>query len=272
MTDYKQFIILVLLVTSFGMFTNAQSTVTNPYEESIHTYACNGISVGADYNFYINYGNNFDGGVLTGDFDFIGDISGVVGSDGIASTQIKWNIGSSVNQYDVWLEVTTSGCSNKIFIGVSPQPNNRTIEFDIMASTECFNPASNNFAVSFITLDNNRQPLSAAYFPMFVEFTVNGGSQSQLISFDNQTLQIRGAWFTADPTQNSNIIVEITNVTDIYNAPVKPGVDSGTHLRILFAIPEIEFTEELRRQYDLNEELTAYNISSTDHLLRMEPK
>lgn len=260
------------MLISFGMLTNAQSTVKNPYEESIHTYACNGISVGADYNFYITYGNNLDGDVLTGDFDFIGEISGVVGSDGIASAQIKWNIGSSINQYDVWLEVEISGCSNKIFLGVSPQPNNRVVEFDIMASTECFNLSENDFAVSFITLDNNRQPLSAAYYPMLVEFTVNGGSQSQMVGFDNQTLQISEDWFIADPTQNSDVVVKITNVTDKFNAPVKPGNESGTHTRTLFAIPEIEFTEELRIRFNLNEEITAYNISSTDHILRMEPK
>lgn len=199
----------------------------------------------------------------SGDFYFITD-------PGFSMVEVQWNL---AGQYLLMVsETDAEGCSNKKAIAVQVEPNNRSAEFDIMASTDCFNPESNNFSLPINVLDNYSQPLSAAYFPMFVEFTVNGGSQSQLVDFDNQTLQISEDWFTANPTQNSDVIVEITNVTDIYNVPVKPGVDSGTHTRTLFAIPEIEFTEELRRQYDLNEELTAYNISSTDPLLRMEPK
>ncbi len=183
---------------------------------------------------------------------------------------MQWNL---AGQYFLMVsETNAEGCSNKKAIAVQVEQNNRSTEFDIMASIECFNPESNNFSLPINVLDNNSQPLSAAYYPMLVEFSVNGSSQSQIVSFDNQLLTINEDWFTADPTQNSDVIVEITNVTDVYNAPVKPGVNSGTHTRTLFAIPEIEFTEELRIHFNLNEEITAYNISSTDHILRMEPK
>lgn len=261
---------MVLMLLSFGIVANAQSPPLFPYEGATHTYACNGITEGADYEFRIAAKT---GDVLAGDFDFIGDYLGTIGNDGIASVQIQWNIGSSLKEYAVWLEVNTSGCSNKIFLGVSPQPNNRSVGFDVLASTECFNLSDNSFTLSFVALDNNGQPLSAAHYPMLIEFGVNGNNQNQTVDFNNQNLQISENWFTVDPTQNTEVLVEITNVTDKYNAPINPESENTIHTRTFFAIPEIEFTEELRLRYNLNEEITAYNISSnTDHILRMEPK
>jgi hypothetical protein len=268
MIRFKKIIIFVLLLTSFGMLVKAQSTALFPDEGSIHSYTCNGISEGAGYIFYITAQT---GSVLPGDFDFIGDISGIIGNDGLASVEIQWNTGSSLNQYDVWLEVTISGCSNKIFIGVSPQPNNRSSGFDVMASTECFNLSDNSFAISFITLDNNGQPIPAAYFPMMAEFSVNGTNHSQMVSYNNQLLQISEDWFVANPIQTTDVLVEITNVTDVYHAPVKPDVAKATHTRSIFAIPEIEFTEELRRRFNLDQ-ITAYNKNSTDRFRRMKPE
>jgi len=270
MTQYKQFIIFVLLLTFFGMLAKAQNSAKFPYEGSTHVYTCNGLSVGADYNFNIT---SSTGGVNTGEFGFIGAISGIVGADGLATAEIQWNTGSSMNNYEVWLEVSISGCSNKIFLGVSPQPNNRSIGFDVVASTECFNLSGNSFAISFITLDNNGQPIPAAYFPLSVEFDVNGEIHSQTLSFDNQVLQVNDQWFVANPQQNTDVLVALTNITDKNNAPIKPGLANGTHVRSIFAIPEIEFTEELRQQYNLKyEKITAFYDSDKHRLERMEPE
>lgn len=196
-----------------------------------------------------------------GDFNFIGSNSGIIVNDGIAATQIQWNTGSSLNTYKVWLDVEYNGCSNRIYIGVSPQPNNRTIGFGLTASTECFNLSGNDFTVSFITLDNNGQPVSAAYFPLSVEFSVNGAIQSQLVSYDNQVLQISETMFSALPDQNTSVEVVLTSVTDSKNAPVQPGAN-GTHLRNIFAIPAIEFTDAMRKKYNLKQnEITAYTVT-----------
>lgn len=270
MLQFKHFIITVIMLSFLVMQAKAQSLDRIPYEGSTHEYTCNGISVGADYEFYIT---TKTGNLLAGDFDFIGDVSGTIGSDGIASAQIQWNTGSSLNEYEVWLDVTTAGCSNRIFIGVSPQVNDRSIGFDITASSGCFNLSDNSFTISFITLDNNGQPLSAAYFPLMVEFDVNGLNQSQLVRYDSQLLNINGNWFTANPVENTDVVVEFKTATDKYNAPVKPEETNGTHIRSIFAIPEIEFTEELRERYRLMyEELTAYNSNVTDRADRLEPK
>ena len=198
-----------------------------------------------------------------GDFEFITD-------PGFSEVGIQWNVAGLY--YLMVTETGADGCSNKKAVAVQVEPNNRSAEFDITASTECFNTGSNSFTLPVNLLDNTGQPLSALYFPMMVEFTVNGTVQSQLVGYNNQLLSINEDWFAADPTQNSDITVEIINVTDAKNATVKPDVTNATHTRTLFAIPEIEFTEELRNRYNLNEKITAYNISSTERVWRMEPK
>jgi hypothetical protein len=200
-------------------------------------------------------------GGKTGEYNFMGGKSGIVGNDGTVSAQIQWNTGSSLNQFELWLEVTSSGCSNQIFIGVSPQPNNRLIGFEGVASTDCFNLSGNNFAIAFITKDNNGQPIPAAFFPLQVEFTVNGNIQSQLVAFDDHMLKINETMFAANPQENTTVVVEITKVTDIKNSPVQPGENNGVHAKTIFAIPEIEFTEELRKRFEAQrEENTAYNF------------
>lgn len=132
----------------------------------MHTYTCNGISVGADYNFYITA--NADGsGVyddgLTGEFDIL-NAKGLVGDDGLATTQIKWNIGASAHIYYLWLEATVhGGCSNHIRIQISPQlnlfdmlseniPVDNTMSCPSVASTDGFNALASNYDAGTTTL------------------------------------------------------------------------------------------------------------------------
>lgn len=258
MTRLKQIAFLLLLCV-FSTGVMAQSLSLVPIEGSLHRYTCNGVTEGCNYVFNVVA----DNGGQPGDFDFIGSNSGIIGNDGIATTQIQWNTGSSLNTYKVWLEVEYNGCSNQIYIGVSPQPNNRTVDFGITASTECFNLNGNNFTVSIITKHNNGQPIPAAYFPLTVDFTVNGTPQSQLLSFENPQLQIAETMFSALPDKDTPVEVLLTSITDVKNAPVQPGAN-GIHLRTIHAIPAIEFTEELRKRYYENESVTAYNSPVAD--------
>ncbi len=103
-----------------------------PYEGATHTYTVNGISVGADYEFYMTSdvdGVNLIDGVATGEF-FIENNLGIVGANGLASTPIQWNNGAAANIYYVFLEVTgSSGCSNNIRMQITPQVN----QFDLYA-------------------------------------------------------------------------------------------------------------------------------------------
>ena len=259
MSQLKQ-IAFVLLLVAFSTGISAQNLSLVPVEGSLHSYTCNGVTEGCNYTFNVVA----DNGGLPGDFDFIGSNSGIIGNDGIATTQIQWNTGSSLNTYKVWLDVELNGCSNRIYIGVSPQPNNRSIGFGLTASTECFNLTNNGFTIAFITEDNNGQPIPAAYFPLQVEFTVNGAPQSQLLEYNNQQLLIPETMFSALPEQETPVEVVLTSVTDVKNAPVQPGVN-GTHLRTIHAIPAIEFTEEIRRKYYENESVTAYYSPVSDN-------
>jgi hypothetical protein len=232
------------------------------YEGTQLNYRVN-LNDGNAYAWEVLNGINPPAGTIPGDYDFITD-------PGFSTVGIQWNLAGLF--YLTITESDASGCSNKKAMAVQVEPNNRSSEFNLTASTECFNLSGNSYNLPINVLDNNSLPLAAAYFPMVVEFSVNGAIHSQLVSFNSQLLQISEDWFTANPIQSTDVIVEITSVTDAHNAPVQPDAVNGTHTRSIFAIPEIEFTEELRRRFNLNEEITAYNKSSIDRFRRMEPK
>lgn len=182
-------------------------------------------------------------------------------SESLADVGIQWNLAGTY--FVTVTETDAGGCSNKKALAVQVQPNNRSVGFDVVVSTECFNLNGNNFNLAVAVLDNNGVPLSSAYFPFTVEFTVNGSLQSQLLSFDNQQLQISETMFSALPYKDTPVEVLLTSVTDVKNAPVQPGIN-GTHLRTIHAIPAIEFTEELRKRYYENESVTAYYSPVSD--------
>jgi hypothetical protein len=221
-----------------------------------------------NYRVGLNNGNTYAWNVLNGtngsEFDF-------TTNPAFYEVGVTWNIAGS---YIIRLtESHPSGCSTTRELPVQVQPNNRSVGFDVVAGTECFKQEGNSFTLPFTVLDNNGQPLSGAYFPMMVEFSVNGSIQSQPVSFDGQLLTINETMFAANPAQNTDVIVEITGVTDIKNAPVKPGVANGTHTRTIFAIPEIEFTEELRKRYNLKyEKITAYIDDNARHMEQLGPE
>ncbi|MGE0018458.1 MAG: hypothetical protein AB7S72_02225 [Draconibacterium sp.] len=218
-----------------------------------------------NYRVGLNNGNTYAWNVVNGtngaEFDF-------TTNPAFYEVGVTWNIAGS---YIIRLtESHPSGCSTTRELPVQVQPNNRSIGFGLTASTECFSLTGNDFQLALSVLDNNGSPLPVAYFPLSVQFTVNGAPQSQLLSFNDQQLLISNTMFTALPDQNSPVEVVLSSVTDVKNAPVQPGAN-GTHLRTIFAIPEIEFTEELRRQYYDKEGITAYSsfVSGTG---RVEPK
>lgn len=159
MSHLKHIIILVLLAAGFSPTALAQSTALRPYEGALHTYACNGISVGAGYEFYITANadgsGRYDDG-LTSEFDIINS-NGVVSGDGLASTQIQWNIGASAHIYYVWLEATiTGGCSNRISLQISPQAS----QFDLMSENI---PADHTVSCPSVSSSDGFNVLASAY-------------------------------------------------------------------------------------------------------------
>jgi hypothetical protein len=265
MIRLKYTILAVFLLLALAPAAMTQGSFTEPYEGTVHDYTCDGISAGADYAFYVS--SNIEGNALlddaiTADFDFIGDTSGLVGANGLASATIQWNAGSSLNQYQVWLEVSSGGCSNRIRIEVSPQPNNRSIGFEALASNECFSPVGNGFELPVSFLGNDGESLAQNQFPVNVEFTVNGTAYEQIVQSAADNLQIENAMFAANPAEDSQVVVEITGASDAHSAELFPELENSVHTRTIFAIPIIEFTQLLKLQNELNEESTAYTIHS----------
>ena len=166
MSHLKHIIILAITLFAFGQAAQSQSTARQPYESALHTYTCNGINEGADYQFYITAnadgsGRYNDG--LTGEFEII-NAKGKVGGDRLASTQIKWNKGASSHIYYVWMDASISGgCVNQINIQITPQinkfdmlseniPVDNTISCPAVASTDGFNPLASAYDAGTTTL------------------------------------------------------------------------------------------------------------------------
>ncbi len=158
MYNFKHIIMLVLLAAGFSPAARAQSTARQPYEGAMHAYICNGITAGADFEFYLTANadgsGRYDDG-LTGEFDIINS-KGVIGSDGTASTQVQWNNGASGHIYYLWLEASISGCSNRISIQIAPQIN----RFDLLSENV---PADNTVSCPAVAASDGFNPMASAY-------------------------------------------------------------------------------------------------------------
>ncbi len=188
---------------------------------------------------------------LNGEYVFIGDNSGVVGNNGIASAQIQWNTGSALKQFQVWLEVSSSGCSNFVFTNVSPQPNNHTIGFTGTSGSACFSKSDNSFTINFITKDNQGQPLSAAHFPLEVELSVNNQNYRQTVTTSQQELQINDALLSAVSTENTAVEVVLNSAVEANNAPLQIGANNK-YIHTIYAIPGIQFESNQADTVPLN--------------------
>ena len=155
----KHIIIPVFMLLAFGLTAYSQGSKVSPFEGTSHTYTCNGITVGAGYSFYItanpDMSGRYDDG-LTGEFDIINS-EGIVGDDGLATTEIKWNVGASEHIYYLWLEASiTGGCSNYINIRITPQVN----QFDLLSENV---PVTNTKSCPGVTTDDGFNPMASAY-------------------------------------------------------------------------------------------------------------
>jgi len=206
MSQLKHIIILLLLLASLQA-ARAQSTARQPYEGAMHVYTCNGITAGADFEFYLTANadgsGRYDDG-LTGEFDIINS-KGVVGSDGIVSTQVQWNKGASAHIYYLWLEASKSGCSNRINIQIAPQIN----RFDLLSENV---PADNTVSCPAVAASDGFNPMASAYDAgtttlKFVIRRVNG-TDNKLTADAGDTYD----WFfepvlSVDPATNAGISI-----------------------------------------------------------------
>lgn len=157
MTRSKHNIILVLTLVAFGLSANAQGSARFPFEGTVQSYTCDGITPGAEYEFYLTAninGSDVLNDMSTGEFDFIDNASGTIGANGLASMNIQWNNGAAGHFYYLWLEASIGGCSNNIRLEIVPQ----TSAFDLVAENI---PA--NYTESCPATDNGFNPMASGY-------------------------------------------------------------------------------------------------------------
>lgn len=153
--------------------------------------------------------------------------------------RVHWKL--SGQYYLKVTETDITGCTNAKATAITVLQNNRTIGFEYLAAAACYSTTDNSFEQPVEIVDNNGDPLDSVYFPLTIEFTVNGENHSQVVEYNNQVLQISDNWFIANPEQNSIISVQITNASDKYKATIQPHTDTKSHSYTLFAHPAIEF-------------------------------
>jgi len=153
---------------------------------------------------------------------------------------VQWKLAGlyylKVSEFDL------ESCSNVKALAVQVIENNRSIEFELLTSSSCYNFNDNSFEQSLVVLNNEGLPLASLYFPLEVGFIVNSHNYSQMLEFDNQTLQIKNEWLDLPGDRDTNIVVELTTVTDKLNLPIKPFVGKNIHTSTIFGTPLLEFT------------------------------
>jgi hypothetical protein len=281
MTPSKHIIISFLLLFAFGQAARAQSSGRQPYEGALHAYSCNGISVGAGYDFYITANadgsGRYDDG-LTGEFDIING-KGIVGEDGLASTQIQWNIGASAHIYYMWMEASVSGgCSNYINIQISPQIN----RFDLMSENI---PVDHTMSCPAVASTDGFNPLASAYDAgsTALQFTVR-----RVYGTDNkQTAQAGDThdwsfepFLTIDPVYNTGI--SIVSVAGIQSGKLAADADqlytvngADNEVTVTVAIQNVpgvsqEVKLEIRNQGESNTNLPDSNSDNDQVKHRIE--
>ena len=199
---------------------------------------------GATTNHFVdkNPGSSYDWGVYVNfnpDTEAPPDDYEIIGSAGEDKIKIKW-----LSKGIFYLKVTETdlkGCENLKVLPVNVVSNNRSIGFLTSVSSSCFNSEGNGFSLPLMVSGNNGQPLASEYFPLIVEFSLNGVSYSQQISFSNQKIQINNDWLNINSLNDFSANVEIKSARDVQNVDIPPDINMKLHTRSIFALPQIEF-------------------------------
>lgn len=162
----------------------------------------------------------------------------IIGSANEDKVRIKW-LGKGIFYLKV-TETDIKGCENLKVLPVNVVSNNRSIGFLTSASSNCFNDKGNGFSLPLMISGENGL-LTSDYFPLVVEFTLNGVGYSQQISFNKQVIQINDDWLNGNSQSDISANVEILSARDVKNDDIPPDLNMKTHVRTIFALPQIEF-------------------------------
>jgi gliding motility-associated-like protein len=219
--------ILILLAALFGAAQEAiavyEGATTNHFVEK-HT--------GSDYawGIYVNFSPDVE--APPDDYEIIGAAT----EDKI---QIKWL--KSGMYYLKVVETDMKSCENLKVLPVNVISNTRSIGFLATSGSSCFSSGGNGFSIPLIAFDNKGKPLTEDYFPLAVEFSLNGKGYAQELAFNNQMLTILDDWLDVDPQSNFNAKVEIISAKDVRDNDIPPDPNLKTYTRTILALPQIEF-------------------------------
>ncbi len=177
----------------------------------------------------------------------------IIGSAGEDKIKIKW-----LSKGIFYLKVTETdmkGCENLKVLPVSVVSNNRSVGFLTSVSSNCFDTEGNGYSIPIITSGENGQPLTSDFFPLVVEFSLNGFGYSQQIFYNNQSIQINDDWLSFGSPNDFIANVEITAARDVKNDDIPPDINMKTHVRTILALPQIEF-ETTDEAIEQNSEVT----------------
>jgi hypothetical protein len=216
MNHIKYIIIAVLLAVGFSPTAQAQSSALHPFEGATHTYQWNGLQSGDDYEFYLTA--DAGGNVILDDganaqFDFLSNRVGKVGVGvSSASVPIRWNTGASASAYYLWFKVSApGGCSNKTFVGITPQMNH----FDLLSENI---PVDNTVSCPAVAPSDGFNPMASAYDAgtttlKFIVRRVNGTDNKLTVQTGDTYAWSFEPVLTVDPVLNTGIsIVSIVGV------------------------------------------------------------
>ena len=233
--------ILILLAALFGAAQEAlvvyEGATTNHFVEK-HT--------GSNYAWgvYINFSPDVE--APPNEYE-------IIGSANADLIQIKW-FNSGIYYLRV-IETDLKGCENIKAQPVKVIKNTRSIGFLTTSGNSCFSNSGNGFSIPIITTDNSGQPLTEDYFPLVVEFLINGIGYSQEVTFINQVLTVHEVWLGVNLQSNFIAKVEINAAKDVQNNDIPPDVNMKTYERTIFALPQIEF-ESLETVFEIGSQVT----------------
>ncbi len=233
--------ILILLAALFGAAQEAivvyEGATTNHFVEK-HT--------GSNYAWrvYINFSPDVE--APPNEYEIIGSASADL-------IQIKW-FNSGIYYLRV-IETDLKGCENIKAQPVRVIKNTRSVGFLTTSGNSCFKNSGNGFSIPIITTDNSGQPLTEDYFPLVVEFLLNGKGYSQEVTFINQVLTIHEVWLGANSQNNFIAKVEINAARDVQDNDIPPDANMKIYERTIIALPQIEF-ESLETVFEIGSQVT----------------
>lgn len=198
----------------------------------------------------------------------------IITNNGSQQVSILW-----VKPGEYYLLVTetdASGCTNTKAARVEVLPISYNILFTNTTSSACYTSSLNNLTIPVQVMGSNNQLADVTHFPIKVNYTINGVAQTpQSITYTNQALFISGSSLTANPNQDTQVVVAITGATDSQNQIILPEITSGQniHTQTIYEQPQIQFaktgTVSLMQGEQRSFEFTGSNGNTYQYRLRL---